>query len=384
MKIKQMTAREENKSCGLGDSILCEVHITNGATAYASISLNSNNTKIKTTPSYVIETIQDAISPLFEGKVIDILECDELLEQIYKSGTFPLLSRAVFQGLSVAFAQAQCRIEQIQLFELLADLCQNETITIPYPFFQIHNEHFFDSKFALQNIFFLPLGSNSFRHSLSALEVVSPFLKKNFTSPSDTVYGIFEKIDQLLIKHKLRDLFMLGLESNAELLYDKESGNYTWENDTKTSEDLLSIYEGLIEKYGVFSIQNGFALEDVLGAGTFLERFGESVQLVANTTLSPNDIPALENVTKYANACIIRPDDYITVTQAVEHVIQMRAQGVNTIIAQRYRTNPYFFVDFAIGTSAGQIQTLKMSPDFTQTIFDRLLDIEDTMTFSLL
>lgn len=388
VKIKQIAAREEKGSFAVGNVIVCEVFLTNEVSATSTVlleSLHENNLNAQISSSVIIENIKNTISPFLEGKIIDIIECDILLEEMYKADLSSLVPRSVIHAISVALAQAQSIAEEIQLFELFADLSQNETITIPYPFFQISDNQVLDKSFPFQKIFLLPLGASSFRHSLGSFEIIEAALKEHtLFSAGCSVENVFENIGRMLTESKLNDVFVLGAQGNAEMLHDDKKGNYKWLKESKTTEELLSLYKIFIEKYGLFSLQNGFAVDDILGARTLLEIFGDRVQLIANQSLAVDDMPALEALKNHANACIVRPDDYITVTKALTHVIQIRSENINTIIAPRFAANPSFCVDFAVGTSAGQIKTFNDNQKLTTALFERLLDIEDTMTFSLL
>jgi len=168
------------------------------------------------------------------------------------------------------------------------------------------------------------------------------------------------------------------------MLYNNVNGTYRWMDEEKNTEELLAIYKTFIEKYNLFSIQNCFSEYDILGARTLLETFGDRVQLIAPHCLAADDLPALENLKNHANACIVRPENYITVTKALAHVMQIKGEGVNVIVAPEIGVNPSFLVDFAVGTSAGQMKTSHENHELTDALCERLLDIEDTMTFSLL
>ena len=388
MKIKQVVAREEKGNLTSGNVIVCEVHLTNGVSATGSVlleSLHEEDGKTNLQPSSIIENIKNIISPALEGKVFDIVDCDIFLEEMYTADLSRLVPPLAIHALSVALAQAQSAAEGIQPFELFADLSQNETITIPYPLFQIQNNQVFDTNFPLQKLFLLPLGASSFRDSLGSLESVQKVLNEYVLfSPGCSVENVFEKIDTLLVESQLRDIFVVGAQCNLGTLYDNKNGNYRWLNEYKTSEELLALYKVLIEKYGLFSIQDAFANDDILGSRTLLETYGDRVQLIANQLLMMGDLPALEALKNHSNAYILRPEDYMTVTKALTHVMQIRAENVNTIITPGFATNASFCVDFAVGTSAGQIKTSNQNQKLTTALFDRLLDIEDTMTFSLL
>ena len=388
VKIKQITAREEKGSCLTQAIVVCEVHLTNGVSATAHVSFESlmqnKEGQKHISLSEIVDNIQTAISPFLEGKVADLVECDTVLEEIFISDPLSVVPPCIMQALSVAIAHAQVQAEQIQLFELFADIIENDTITIPYPFFQISNSDDFSSDFPLQGIFLIPLGAQNFRHSLGSFNIVKEALKKEKIFSTQSVEQVLKNVDVMLTQAKLRDVFVIGIQGNADKLYDHESGNYRWQEELKNGEELLLLYKAYIEEYGIFSIQNGFAKTDILGARTLLEMCGDRVQLIANQSLLAGDIPALEELKKDTNACIVKPDEYLTVSKALAHVMQIRSEGINTIISQRFTSNAAFFVDFAVGTSAGQIKTFNDNNSLIVPVCDRLLDIEDAMTFSLL
>lgn len=391
MKIKQITAREEKSSSADRGVINCEVHLTNGVIGSATVSVSSlcndtDATQSQVIVADVIESIQETISPFFEGKVIDLMACDAILEEIYSADSPSLVPFSIITTLSIAISKAAALADEMELFELFAELSQNETITVPYPFFQLTDERVFDKNFPLQKIFLLPLGASSFRHSIGSFEEIQKKIDthKIQVEGNNSPEKILESIHSVLAESKLQDVFVIGIHGNADVLYDEQNGEYAWIKTRKNGEELLAYYKNIIENYGVFSIQNGFAHADILGARTLLEICGDRVQLVSNQKLIFDDIPAIEQLRTYANACVIRPNDYLTVTKALTHVMYIRHEGVNVIVAPSTSENLSFIVDFAVGTSAGQIQTFSDNKDNTKALFDRLMDVEDTMTFSLL
>lgn len=383
MKIKNIVACQKVEK---PDSLVIEVTLLNGIQGSSTISISSlqdNNAIVEI--KKIIEIVNHTISPFFEGKVCDMVECDNNLEEIYKSEDTPLVPLKIINIISIAISNAQAAAEKIELFELFADIAENETVAIPYPFFQISDEHSFEPDFPIQRLFLLPLGASSFRHSLTSFGTIKTLLSKySYKKSSTSVEDILCNLNQLLEKAELQDVFVLGIEGNANVLYNSSTGSYSWLAKSQTGEQLFSFYKNIIENNNVFSIQNGFAQEDILGARTLLDLFGDRVQLISNESLSFNDMPGLEKLKTYANACIVQLESYLTITHALVHVKQLRSEGINVIIAPTVQDNASFMVDFAVGTSAGQIKTFNHLPALTDILFERLLDVEDTMTFSLL
>lgn len=380
MKIKHISVRTEKENSVSNYTVICEVHLKNGTVVSSFLTpLTFSSENFKSNIDNAVEIIEHTLSSLLEGKTCDLVECDVMLEEFYKDNQEVPELKNLIMGISIAIAKTQAHAEKIEPFELLADFSENETVTIPYPFYQTRTTLLEDNLFPLQNIFLLPLGASSFRHSLNAFEILSKDLTNHNTVWANSPETIISNIHELLVKHDLQDVFSIGIEANAAHLYNKENGDYKWLTERISSQELFSFYKNSIEQAGVFSIQNGFAQDDVLGAQTFLEVFGNKVQLVAHEHIRPDNIIALTEIATHANACIIDFKEYITVTQALTHVMNIRATGINTIIAA-YNYDINFIVDFAVGTSAGQLQPKKHN----NILFERLLELEDVMTFSLL
>ena len=86
-----------------------------------------------------------------------------------------------------------------------------------------------------------------------------------------------------------------------------------------------------------------------------------------------------------ANAAIIKPNQVGTITETLHAIKLCKNAGAGTVISHRSgETCDSFIADLSVGTSSGQIKAGGFNQGERMAKYNRLLKIEDDLTFSLL
>ena len=84
-----------------------------------------------------------------------------------------------------------------------------------------------------------------------------------------------------------------------------------------------------------------------------------------------------------ATSVIIKPNQVGTVAETLQAIALCKSQGLHTIVSHRSaETEDTFIADLAVGTSAGQIKAGSCTRSERVAKYNRLLVIEDQLTFS--
>ena len=181
----------------------------------------------------------------------------------------------------------------------------------------------------------------------------------------------------------------IALDAAASELYDKEKGIYYFPGESemrgdvisRSTEEMISYYVNLVERYPILSIEDGLHEEDWDGWKRLTKTLGEKIQLVGDDLFVTNT-KRLDAGIKLgtANAILIKVNQIGTVSEAMEAIELAQKNGYKTIISHRSgETEDTFIADLAVAVNAGQIKT--GAPCRTDRVakYNRLLRIEEEL-----
>lgn len=172
-----------------------------------------------------------------------------------------------------------------------------------------------------------------------------------------------------------RDVY-IALDVAASEFY--RDGKYIIDGKEYSSLDLVSYYEGLIDKYNIISIEDGMAEEDYDGWKILTERLS-NIQLVGDDLFVTNKDLLSEGIRMgIANAILIKLNQIGTVSETLDTIKLAKDNNYKTIISHRSgETEDNYIADFAVGLNMGQIKTGSMSRGERLSKYNRLLRIEE-------
>jgi enolase len=144
---------------------------------------------------------------------------------------------------------------------------------------------------------------------------------------------------------------------------------------------MIELYESLIERYPICSIEDGLGEDDLAGWAALTRRLGSRVQLVGDDLFVTNPAIIQQGITKgLANAVLVKVNQVGTLTETLEAIELAKRAGYGTIISHRSgETEDTFIADLAVAVNAGQIKTGSLSRGERTAKYNQLLRIEEEL-----
>lgn len=416
MKISQIIGREIYDSRGL-PTIECDLILENGTFVTSSVPSGMSRGNFEAVELRdggkrmmgkgvlkAIQNLENVIAPILIGKEPDLVGMD--LKMIDLDGTEDKshLGANAILAASIAVCKAQALVNSMETYEFIAYLCELDSVSLPYPMFNIINGGVHaNNGLTIQEFMIMPVGAQNFRHSLELAVQIFNALKHLLIKTGKSVAvgdeGGFapditddkEALDLIMEAIELSGVvqegeIVIALDVAATEFYDKKTDSYLWNSQKVAAEDLIDLYAHLAAHYPIYSIEDGLADTDRLGWKQMMARLGETLQLVGDDLFATNSIQIITGLEEgLANAVLIKPNQIGTITETLQAIKLCKNNEVNLVVSHRSgETEDTFIVDLAVGTSAGQIKAGGCCRGERIAKYNQLLRIEDELSLSLL
>ena len=173
----------------------------------------------------------------------------------------------------------------------------------------------------------------------------------------------------------------LALDSAANEFYKKGKYILNSENKKLKPEEMIDYYENLIDKYPIFSIEDGLAEQDWDNWELLTDRLGGAVQIVGDDIFVTNPKIFNKGIEEgIANSILIKLNQIGTVTETLDAIEMAKQAGYTTIISHRSgETEDTFISDLVVGINGGQIKTGSMSRSDRVAKYNQLIRIEEEL-----
>ncbi len=173
----------------------------------------------------------------------------------------------------------------------------------------------------------------------------------------------------------------LGLDIAASELFEK--GKYVLEGEGKTLDaaGLTKIYEDLVRRYPIVSIEDGMAEDDVEGWVHLTRSLGGKVQLVGDDNFVTNPKRLADGIAKgVANAILVKLNQIGTLSETLETVEMAQRASYGVVISHRSgETEDSTIADVAVATNCGQIKTGSLARSDRTAKYNQLIRIEEQL-----
>jgi enolase len=172
-----------------------------------------------------------------------------------------------------------------------------------------------------------------------------------------------------------------ALDSASSEFYNKDKGVYIIEGQEKTSDEMIDYYEAMINKYPVYSIEDGLDESDFEGWVNLTKRIGDRCVLVGDDLFVTNEKILKRGIDeKQANAILIKVNQIGTLTETFNTIDLAYKNNFKAIISHRSgETADSFIADLAVATGAGHIKTGSASRSDRIEKYNQLLRIEEEL-----
>ena len=169
----------------------------------------------------------------------------------------------------------------------------------------------------------------------------------------------------------------IALDVAASEFY--KNGFYELENKKMKTDDLISYYQNLIEKYPIVSIEDPVDQNDWEGFVKITNLLGDKIQLVGDDLFVTNKECLQKGIDlKAGTAILIKVNQIGTITETLETIELAKQNNYKTIISHRSgETEDTTIADLAVGLGLGQIKTGSLSRTDRVCKYNRLIRIEE-------
>ncbi|WP_248579434.1 phosphopyruvate hydratase [Nocardioides sp. InS609-2] len=157
----------------------------------------------------------------------------------------------------------------------------------------------------------------------------------------------------------------------------RRNGLYTVADQRWSSQELVSYYQEMVDRFPVRSIEDGVGEDDDEGWRLLTERLGERIQLVGDDNFVTNPrIIERAIADGIANAALIKVNQIGTVSETLEAMTICRRHGYAAMVSHRSGETPDTFIaDLAVGTGCGQLKAGAPARGERTAKYNRLLEI---------
>ena len=348
-----------------------------------------------------VENVNKKISKVLIGtNVYNQLEIDEKMIDLDGTVNKSKLGANSILGVSLAVARAAANSLHLPLYKYIGGI--NGKI-MPMPMMNVLNGgRHANNNLNIQEFMIVPVGARNFKEimqmGVEVYKVLKEILKKknlttsvgdeggfapNLNKDEEAIEILLEAINEAGYKEKKDFEIALDMASTEMHLADKKinkEGYYFWKTDEyKTKAEMIDYIIDLVNKYPIYSVEDGLAEEDWKAWKELTKKIGNKVQLVGDDLFVTNPERLNKGVKEeVANAILIKPNQIGTLTETLETIRLAKRNGYKTIISHRSgETEDTFISDLAVAVNAMQIKT--GAPCRTDRVakYNRLLNIEE-------
>ena len=162
-----------------------------------------------------------------------------------------------------------------------------------------------------------------------------------------------------------------------------KNGKYEMEGEGKsfTSAEMVEYYSNLVEKFPIFSIEDGMSEDDWEGWKLLTDKLGEKIQLVGDDLFVTNPKRLEMGIQKgVANSILIKVNQIGTLTETLAAIEMAHKAGYTAVVSHRSgETEDSTIADIVVATNAGQIKTGSLSRSDRIAKYNQLIRIEEEL-----
>jgi enolase len=174
---------------------------------------------------------------------------------------------------------------------------------------------------------------------------------------------------------------MVALDAAASEFY--QSGKYVLKGEGRTldSDGMVRLYEDLVERYPIVSIEDGLAEDDWRGWTTLTGALGQRVRLVGDDLFVTNTARLGRGIAEgVANAILVKVNQIGTLSETLDAVDMAHRAGYAAVISHRSgETEDATIADLAVATGCGQIKTGSLARADRTAKYNQLIRIEQEL-----
>lgn len=345
-----------------------------------------------------VNNVNEEIADALEGfDAAEQTQIDNIMLDLDGTENKSKLGANAILGVSLAVVRAAAEYHMMPLYRYIGGL---SSVTLPTPMMNILNggKHA-DNNVDIQEFMIMPHNASSFSEALRMGVEVFHNLKKVLKSKGMSTsvgdeggfapnIGSNEEAFDLIIEaiqkagYVPKQDIVLAVDSAAsEMFSDGKYKMFKSTGDLKTSDGMVKWYSDLVEKYPIYSIEDGLDENDWDGWKNLTDAIGSKCQLVGDDLFVTNVEFLSKGIERNtANSILIKVNQIGTLTETLQTIDLAHQSGYNTVISHRSgETEDTFIADLSVATGSGQIKTGAPSRSDRVAKYNQLLRIEELL-----
>lgn len=325
-----------------------------------------------------LANVNGTIAQALVGQDFDQTSLDQALIQLDGTENKSALGANAILSVSLAFAWAVSRAENLALYEYIGRLFGNTNFLLPRPMFNVLNGGAHANWATdFQEYMIVPSADKSWAeklrmgveiyHSLSAI-----LKEKNLATLVGHEGGFSPQVQsneenfELLVQAVTKAGYSLGMDAQfaidaaASEFYQKDTNSYALKRDgkTRTTAEMIDWLAELAQRYPLVSLEDPLAEDDWAGWTALTETLAGK-QIVGDDLLTTNSSRIQQAIdAKACNALLVKPNQIGSLTETLAAMKLAQSAGWNCVISHRSGdTEDVTIAHLAVGTGCGQIKT---------------------------
>lgn len=166
-----------------------------------------------------------------------------------------------------------------------------------------------------------------------------------------------------------------------------QDGTYRVAGQSLTSAQMIDYYAELVDRFPIWSLEDGLAEQDWGGWEDLTARLGGRIQIVGDDIFVTNPTIIGEAIArKIGNAALIKLNQIGTVSETLEAMEECHRNGYAAMVSHRSgETEDSFIADLTVGTGCGQLKSGAPARGERVAKYNRLLEIaaDNVLPFGL-
>jgi enolase len=342
-----------------------------------------------------LANLQREIAPQLIGlDVFDQRGIDQRMIELDGTPNKGRLGANAILGASMAVANAAARVLGQPLYRYIGGTSACDT---PVPMMNVLNggSHA-DNNVDIQEFMIVPVGAPSFSEGLRCGTEIFHTLKgvirglglatgvgdeggfaPNLGSNEEALELLAEAVGKA--GYRLGEDVVLALDVAASEFH--TDGMYAIDGGQKDAAAMVEYYQGLCDRFPLFSIEDGLDENDWDGWAALTAALGDRVQLVGDDLFVTNVDKLTRGINNdVANAVLIKVNQIGTLSETLDTIELAHKSGYRTVISHRSgETEDTTIADLAVATNAGQIKTGAPCRSERVAKYNQLLRIESEL-----
>ena len=412
LEIEKVIGREIIDSRG-NPTVEAEVHLADGIVARGAAPSGASTGEFEALElrdgdknrfggkgvSRAVDNINTVINDTLKGMdASDIYAVDKAMIKADGTKDKSKLGANAILAVSIACARAASAALDIPLYRFLGGVNGNR---LPVPMMNILNGGAHAANTVdVQEFMIMPAGAKSFAEGLrwctEVFHALQALLKSKGLATSVGDEGGFAPdlaSDEEAIEYILEAVRQAGYEPGKDFVLAMDAASSEWKGSQKgeyvlpkcgkkfTSSELVEHWKSLVEKYPIYSIEDGLDEEDWEGWQLLTKELGDKVQLVGDDLFVTNTERLKKGIDMgCGNSILIKLNQIGSVSETLEAIKMAHKAGYTAISSHRSgETEDTTIADLAVALNTCQIKTGAPSRSERVAKYNQLLRIEEEL-----